>query len=237
MGKNGTSWFSKTFFPSFFSSSPNPIPPTATPTLDCSSSDNLHETRLSRLSLILPPISATTIAAASLSSTTALPVTRHTRRGRRQHNETFCKGVVSRSPVNTPVGLGLLLSWREKMARPSHSQNCMSYCISRRDSGSIHDLTSFGGIDKGHVYGVRSVYNRYHRTLGGSSLSLVLLVSSAAMHEAFIERERGLWGYMQQAHDKFADFMTLFASHCGVQLDSVPTLFPLFLSPDDDATS
>ncbi|KAI5663220.1 hypothetical protein M9H77_22543 [Catharanthus roseus] len=42
-----------------------------------------------------------------------------------------------------------------------------------------------------------------------------------------------LWGYMQQAEDKFAGFMTLFASQYCVQHNSVPTLFRHFPPMDD----
>ncbi|KAI5668376.1 hypothetical protein M9H77_18229 [Catharanthus roseus] len=79
--------------------------------------------------------------------------------------------------------------------------------------------------------------NKDHRRGGSSSSSSIPLISSAVDHEACIERERRLWGYMQQAQDKFVGFMTSFTSQCGVYLDSVPTLFLSFLSPNDDATS
>ncbi|KAI5681308.1 hypothetical protein M9H77_02535 [Catharanthus roseus] len=60
----------------------------------------------------------------------------HTKRGRRGHIKTSSRGMVARGPASTPVGLGLLLSG------PCHNQNFMSYCISRRNSGSIHDPTT-----------------------------------------------------------------------------------------------
>ncbi|KAI5666795.1 hypothetical protein M9H77_16648 [Catharanthus roseus] len=80
-----------------------------------------------------------------------------------------------------------------------------------------------GGNDKGHVYGFGSqsdTITMEHQEGNSSSSSVPFL-----------------WGYMQQAQDKFADFMTSFAFQCGMQLDSIPILFPPFLLPDDDATS
>ncbi|KAI5662942.1 hypothetical protein M9H77_22265 [Catharanthus roseus] len=93
------------------------------------------------------------------------------------------------------------------------------------------------GSNKGHVYGFdsQSATITVERQGGSSSSSLVHSVSSGTAHESYIEREMRLWGYMQQAQDKFAGFITPFASQCGGQIDSVPTLFlPL---PKDNATS
>ncbi|KAI5670889.1 hypothetical protein M9H77_11253 [Catharanthus roseus] len=67
----------------------------------------------------------------------------YTRRGGRRHSRTCYRGVVAKGPASTLAGLGLLLSGERRWARPLHSRNCMSYCISRRDSGLIHDPTSF----------------------------------------------------------------------------------------------
>ncbi|KAI5658832.1 hypothetical protein M9H77_27625 [Catharanthus roseus] len=94
-----------------------------------------------------------------------------------------------------------------------------------------------GGSNKGHVYGFGSQSGAItaERREGSSSLS-VPSVSSTAGHDACIEREKKLLGYMQQAQERFADFMHSFASQCGVQLDSVPALFPPF-SLTHDATS
>ncbi|KAI5671359.1 hypothetical protein M9H77_11723 [Catharanthus roseus] len=46
---------------------------------------------------------------------------------------------------------------------------------------------------------------------GSSSSSLVHLLSSVVADNACIERGRRLWGYIRQAQDKFASFMTSFA--------------------------
>ncbi|KAI5683266.1 hypothetical protein M9H77_04494 [Catharanthus roseus] len=81
-----------------------------------------------------------------------------------------------------------------------------------------------GGSNKGHVYGF-------------SLHSISSSVSSAKPPESYIEKETRLRGYMQQAQKNFVGFMTSFASQCGVQLDSVPTLFTPFRPSDDDATS
>ncbi|KAI5667749.1 hypothetical protein M9H77_17602 [Catharanthus roseus] len=58
---------------------------------------------------------------------------------------------------------------------------------------------------------------------GSNSSSSVPSVSSSAAHDVCIEREK----------NKFIGFMTSFASQCGVQLDSLPTLFPSFPPMDD----
>ncbi|KAI5681631.1 hypothetical protein M9H77_02859 [Catharanthus roseus] len=132
---------------------------------------------------------------------------RHTRRGGRQHSRTGCRGMVTRGSASTPVGLGLSLSGRN---------------------------------NKGHVYGFgsRSAAVTAERWGGStSSMSSVPSVSSSACHKARIERERRLWGYMQQTQERFAGFMTSFTSQCIVQLDLVPTLFPPFSLLDNDATS
>ncbi|KAI5658655.1 hypothetical protein M9H77_27448 [Catharanthus roseus] len=82
-----------------------------------------------------------------------------------------------------------------------------------------------GGSNKGHVYGFGSesaAITAERQGGSSSSMSSVPSISSAAGHEACIKRERRLWGYMQQAQERFASFMTSFASQCRVQLDSVP---------------
>ncbi|KAI5672744.1 hypothetical protein M9H77_13108 [Catharanthus roseus] len=76
-----------------------------------------------------------------------------------------------------------------------------------------------------------------HRGGSSSLLSVPFSLSSVVVHEAFIKRERRLWGYMQQVQGKFASFMISFPSQCEVQLDSLPTFFPPFPLSDDDATS
>ncbi|KAI5683705.1 hypothetical protein M9H77_04933 [Catharanthus roseus] len=84
------------------------------------------------------------------------------------------------------------------------------------------------GSNKGHVYGFGS---------HSSSMFSVPSVSSIAGHKACIEREKRFWGYMQQALERFVSFMKSFASQCGVQLDSLPSLFPPLQPSDDDAIS
>ncbi|KAI5676667.1 hypothetical protein M9H77_07617 [Catharanthus roseus] len=92
-----------------------------------------------------------------------------------------------------------------------------------------------GGSNKGHVYGFcsQAAAITVERQGGYNSTLLVPSVSSVADHDACIAREKRLWGYMQQALDKFTGFLTSFASQCGVQLDSIPTLFPPFPSMFD----
>ncbi|KAI5675408.1 hypothetical protein M9H77_06358 [Catharanthus roseus] len=57
-----------------------------------------------------------------------------------------------------------------------------------------------GGSNKGHAYGFGSQFAAITAKQwgGSSSSSAVPSVSSAAAHDACIERERRLWGYMQQ---------------------------------------
>ncbi|KAI5668671.1 hypothetical protein M9H77_18524 [Catharanthus roseus] len=65
-----------------------------------------------------------------------------------------------------------------------------------------------------------------HRGGSSSSMSSVPSVSSAADHEAFIERERE----REREREEVVGYMQ-------VQMDSVPTLFPPFSPLDDDTTS
>ncbi|KAI5676389.1 hypothetical protein M9H77_07339 [Catharanthus roseus] len=90
------------------------------------------------------------------------------------------------------------------------------------------------GSNKGHFcdFGLQSVAITTERQ-GGSSSSSQEYVSFAASYDACIKREKRLWGYMQQAQDKFTGCMTSFTSQFGVQLDSVSTLFPPFPPTDD----
>ncbi|KAI5649891.1 hypothetical protein M9H77_35896 [Catharanthus roseus] len=133
---------------------------------------------------------------------------------------TGCRGVVARDLASTPAGLGLSLS--ERWTRPSHSQKCMSHYIIRRDSGSIHQLS---------MEATRAISMVLPH-------SLQLLPRSAG-EAATAPCVRFLRYLSQQTTkpERFVSFMTLFASQCGVQLDSVPTLFPPFPLPDKDATS
>ncbi|KAI5665132.1 hypothetical protein M9H77_24455 [Catharanthus roseus] len=84
------------------------------------------------------------------------------------------------------------------------------------DEQLMFETTS--GSHKGHVYDFSSQFATViaEQRSGSSSLSSVPSVSSMGTHESCIEREKTLWGYMQQAQDKFDGFMTLFASQCGV---------------------
>ncbi|KAI5683032.1 hypothetical protein M9H77_04260 [Catharanthus roseus] len=58
-----------------------------------------------------------------------------------------------------------------------------------------------GGSNKGHVYGFGSqcLAINAERWGSSSSSSFILSVSSAAAGDAYIEREKKVWGYMQQA--------------------------------------
>ncbi|KAI5667694.1 hypothetical protein M9H77_17547 [Catharanthus roseus] len=73
---------------------------------------------------------------------------------------------------------------------------------------------SVGGNNKGHVYclGPQSIAITTEQWVGNNSSSSVPSVSSTTAHDACIKREKRLWGYMQQAQDKFVGFMTSFAS-------------------------
>ncbi|KAI5671417.1 hypothetical protein M9H77_11781 [Catharanthus roseus] len=142
---------------------------------------------------------------------------RHTRRNGRRHSRIGCRGIVVRGLARTPMGLGLSLSRGRRWERPLNSRNCMSYCISRRDklkanvecllieTGSpiiTNEQLMFEdaeGSNKGHVYGFVSqsaVVTEECWGVTNSSMSSVPSVSSAVGHEACIERERRLWGYM-----------------------------------------
>ncbi|KAI5666452.1 hypothetical protein M9H77_16305 [Catharanthus roseus] len=182
---------------------------------------------------------------------------RHTRRSRRWHSRTNYRTVVARGLGSTPTGLGFSLSGG---ARPLHSWTCMSYCISRRDSGSIYDQRVLGEakyqepkanakclhIETGSpiltdeqlmfeglsVAAIRATFMVSAHSLQPSPQSAGK--ATAARHQFL--RERRLWGYIQQAEDMFVGFMTSFASQCGVQLDTIPTLFLPFPLPDDDTS-
>ncbi|KAI5667748.1 hypothetical protein M9H77_17601 [Catharanthus roseus] len=101
--------------------------------------------------------------------------------------------------------------------------------LSRR-SGKRHRGTVCRGIvARGPVIALVSLDNSLSSEIslakdgGSSSSSSVPSVSSSAAHDVCIEREK----------NKFIGFMTSFASQCGVQLDSLPTLFPSFPPMDD----
>ncbi|KAI5649015.1 hypothetical protein M9H77_35020 [Catharanthus roseus] len=160
---------------------------------------------------------------------------------------TGCRGVVARDLASTPAGLGLSLS--ERWTRPSHSQKCMSHYIIRRDSGSIHELSSFGQKLNAHIE-INSPIPTDEQLIFELPVEATRAISMVLPHSLQpLPRSAGeaatapcvrFLRYLPQQTTKperFVSFMTLFASQCGVQLDSVPTLFPPFPLPDKDATS
>ncbi|KAI5653867.1 hypothetical protein M9H77_31054 [Catharanthus roseus] len=48
--------------------------------------------------------------------------------------QNWLQGMVARGPISIRASLALSLSSRRRRARPLHSQICMSYYISKRDS-------------------------------------------------------------------------------------------------------
>ncbi|KAI5649063.1 hypothetical protein M9H77_35068 [Catharanthus roseus] len=141
----------------------------------------------------------------------------------------------------------LILSIAER--RDINGTQCMSVPFGMLGKNKPYYDTRIQGLDlmfeaasgsnKGHVYGLesQSLAITTECREGSSSSSSVPSISSTAAHESCIKMERKLCGYMHQAQNKFAGFMNSFASHYGVHLHSVPTLFPNFLPRDDDATS
>ncbi|KAI5677525.1 hypothetical protein M9H77_08475 [Catharanthus roseus] len=131
-------------------------------------------------------------------------------------------GVAARGPASTPAGLA------GEDARGLRTVRTVCPIASVEETVGRYRIRQVLG---------ESAAVTAERQGGSSSSSLVPLIHSAAAHKAYIERERRLCGYMQQAQEKFAGFMTSFAYQCRVQLDLIPTLFLPFLLPNADTTS
>ncbi|KAI5654732.1 hypothetical protein M9H77_31919 [Catharanthus roseus] len=109
-------------------------------------------------------------------------------------------------PVQGALGSRILIlpTADRKWGRHFHNQSFLMF-------------EAVGGSNKGYVYGFGSqsaaiTVERRKDSSNSSSVSL---------------------GYMEQAQDMFASFMTSFASQSSVQLDSIPTMFPPFPPTDD----
>ncbi|KAI5663013.1 hypothetical protein M9H77_22336 [Catharanthus roseus] len=175
----------------------------------------------------------------------------HTRRGGRRHSRTGYRGVVTRGPRDkmdeafTQSELYVLLhpqkgQWAKYYERKANVEQLHIETGSPIPTDEQLMFEATGESNKDHVCGFSSQSPATTVELQGgssSSISSVPLVFSAAGHKAYIERKRRLWGYMQLAQERFFGFMKSFAPQCGVQFDSVLTLFPPFSPLDDDAIS
>ncbi|KAI5663007.1 hypothetical protein M9H77_22330 [Catharanthus roseus] len=160
---------------------------------------------------------------------------RHTRRGGRQYSRTGCRGVVAKGATSTLAGLA-----RED-GRGLHTVGTVCPTASTEGTMGRYMIRQVLGEAKYQELKFRlTVCNRY-RGAWGRQQQLHVFGSFGIFHNGlqglYRERERRLWGYMQQAQERFTSFMTSFISQCGVQLDLVPTLFPHFLPSDDDTIS
>ncbi|KAI5657983.1 hypothetical protein M9H77_26776 [Catharanthus roseus] len=164
------------------------------------------------------------------------------RRGEKWHRGIVFKGMVARGSASTPMGLGHSLSSKRKWARhlynrvvhpTSSAKGIAKYQELKVNAKHLH-IKNGSPIptDEQLMFEAVGGSNKCHRQRSSSMLS-VSSISSAAAHDACIEREKRLWGYMQQPLDNFAAFMTSFASQFGVQMDLVPTLFSPFPPTDD----